>query len=157
MTQSLIILGSDHAGYPLKEKCLAHLRETGYVCEDVGTHSTESCDYPEFAALACRKVLETGMPGLLICGTGLGMSMSANRFPGIRAALCFDEHMASMARRHNNANILCLGARIMEEDLAPAVVDSFLRTEFEGGRHEDRVRLMDELGDAPLSRARERV
>lgn len=149
MTHGSVVLGSDHAGYPLKEKCLAHLRETGYACADVGTHSTASCDYPEFAALACRKVLETGGPGLLICGTGLGMSMSANRFLGIRAALCLDEHLARMARQHNNANVLCLGARIMDEDRALEVVDSFLRTEFEGGRHEDRVQLMDQLGGGP--------
>ncbi len=145
MPPSRVILGSDHAGYPLKEKCLTHLREAGYACEDVGTHSSASCDYPRFAALACRKVLDTGFPGLLICGTGLGMSMSANRFPGIRAALCCDEYLARMARQHNNANVLCLGARVMEEDMALAVLDSFLRTEFEGGRHEDRVRLMDDL------------
>jgi ribose 5-phosphate isomerase B len=149
MSQSRIILGSDHAGYPLKEKCSAHLREAGYDCEDVGTHSTESCDYPKFAALACQKVLESGMPGLLICGTGLGMSMSANRFSGIRAALCLDEQLARMARRHNNANVLCLGARVMDEDLALGVVNSFLRTEFEGGRHMDRIRLMDELTTGP--------
>jgi len=145
MTQSRIILGSDHAGYPLKEKCLAHLEETGHVCEDVGTNSLESCDYPKFAARVCQRVLESEVPGLLICGTGLGMSMTANRFPGIRAALCHEEFAARMARRHNNANVLCLGARVVGEDRALAVVSMFLRTGFEGGRHEERVRLIDEL------------
>jgi ribose 5-phosphate isomerase B len=112
----------------------------------MGTHSRESCDYPDFAALVCPRVLETGCPGLLICGTGLGMSMSANRFPGIRAALCHDQNAVMMARRHNNANILCLGARVVDEDQALAVLSCFLRTGFEGGRHEKRLQRMDELG-----------
>lgn len=153
MTLERIIIGSDHAGYPLKEKCLAHLQAKGYACEDVGTHTQDSCDYPEFAAEVCQRVLNTGHTGLLICGTGLGMSMSANRFPGIRAALCHDEHAAAMARQHNNANILCLGARVTDEDRALSIVGTFLETAFEGGRHAERVRLMDEV----LYRHRERV
>ncbi len=152
MTFEGIILGSDHAGYPLKETCLAHLREKGYACEDLGTHSLQSCDYPRFADLVCRRVLETGAPGLLICGTGLGMSMSANRFPGIRAALCHEEFAARMARRHNNANVLCLGARVVGEDRALAVLSMFLETGFDGGRHEERLRLMDELGAESICR-----
>ena len=157
MSQGRIILGADHAGYPLKEACLAHLREAGYTCEDMGTHSTQSCDYPQYADLVCRRVLETGMPGLLICGTGLGMSMSANRFPGIRAALCCDEHLARMARQHNNANVICLGARVLEETKALAVLDSFLETDFEGGRHKSRLRLMDELGPGSAPPRREKA
>lgn len=145
MSFERIIIGSDHAGFPLKEKCLDHLQAKGYTCEDVGTHTQDSCDYPEFAAKVCQRVLETGTTGLLICGTGLGMSMSANRFPGIRAALCHDEHAAVMARQHNNANILCLGARVTDEDQALSIVATFLETAFEGGRHEERVRLMDEV------------
>jgi len=146
MRKRRIILGSDHAGYPLKEKCLAHLHEAGYECEDMGTHSLQSCDYPQFASLVCNRVLETEQSGILICGTGLGMSMSANRFPGIRAALCFNEYSAGMARQHNDANILCLGARVIGEDLALAVLERFLRTDFQGGRHEERIRLMDRMG-----------
>ena len=146
MAKRRIIIGSDHAGYPLKEKCLAHLQEAGYECEDMGTHSLQSCDYPQFAALVCNRVLETENPGVLICGTGLGMSMSANRFPGIRAALCFNEYSAGMARQHNDANILCLGARVIGEDLALAVLERFLQTGFQGGRHEERIRLMDQMG-----------
>jgi ribose 5-phosphate isomerase B len=146
MRKRRIILGSDHAGYPLKEKCLAHLHEAGYECEDMGTHSLQSCDYPQFASLVCNRVLETEQSGILICGTGLGMSMSANRFPGIRAALCFNEYSAGMARQHNDANILCLGARVIGEDLALAVLERFLQTDFQGGRHEERIRLMDRMG-----------
>lgn len=146
MTKRRLILGSDHAGYPLKEKCLAHLHEAGYECEDMGTHSLQSCDYPQFASLVCNRVLETENSGVLICGTGLGMSMSANRFPGIRAALCFNEYSAGMARQHNDANILCLGARVIGEDLALAVLDRFVGTGFQGGRHEERIRLMDQIG-----------
>lgn len=153
MSLEPIIIGSDHAGYPLKEKCLAHLQAKGYACEDVGTHTRDSCDYPEFAAEVCQRVLDTGSPGLLICGTGLGMSMSANRFPGIRAALCHDEHAAVMARQHNNANILCLGARVTDADQALSIMASFLETAFEGGRHEERIRLMDEV----LHRHQEKV
>ena len=148
MAQGYVVLGADHAGYPLKERISAALHEQGYECEDVGTHSTESCDYPEFASRACRRVLEREVPGILICGSGLGMSMSANRFSGIRAALCGTEYAAKMARGHNDANVLCLGARIIGEDLAWAIVEAFLGTGFQGGRHAKRVELMDSLGSS---------
>jgi len=143
MTNLKLIVGSDHAGFPLKQLCLEHLPSMGYHCEDLGTHSTDSCDYPEFALKVSRGVLEAGAPGLLVCGSGLGMSMAANRVPGIRAALCTNEYLARMARRHNDANILCLGARVIGVDLALAILDTFLATPFEGGRHSQRVELMD--------------
>lgn len=154
MAQRNIILGSDHAGYPLKLKCLQHLQSRNYTCEDLGTHSRESCDYPHFAELVCYRVLETGYSGILICGTGLGMSMSANRFPGIRAALCNNEYAARMARAHNNANILCLGARVIGKDLALAILEDFLGTGFEGGRHEERIKLMDNLATLDMENSR---
>lgn len=145
MSENTIILGSDHAGYPLKQKCLSYLQDCGYKVEDLGTHSTESCDYPEFAAKVCTRVLKTKSLGLLTCGTGLGMSMTANRFTNIRAALCTNEYQASMARRHNNANILCLGARVLGDDLALSIMDTFIKSEFEGGRHQKRIQLMDTI------------
>lgn len=139
------VIGSDHAGLPLKNGCVEHLRALGYEAEDQGTFTTASCDYPEFAARVCRRVLELDALGVLVCGTGLGMSMAANRFPSIRAALCGNEYQARMARRHNNANVVCLGARVIGEDLAFAILKSFLQSEFEGGRHERRVALLDEI------------
>jgi ribose 5-phosphate isomerase B len=139
------VIGSDHAGFPLKGSFLEHLRVLGYQPEDQGPFTQESCDYPEFAARVCRRVLELDAFGILICGTGLGMSMAANRFPAIRAALCVNEFQARMARRHNNANVLCLGARVLGEDLAFAVLDAFLSAGFEGGRHDRRVALLDDI------------
>ncbi len=140
-----IILGSDHAGFFLKSICLDHLRGKGCTCEDLGTDSgITSCDYPIFAAKVCERVLETGGVGLLICGAGLGMSMAANRFSGIRAALCWNEFTARVSREHNNANVLCLGARVIGPGLALDILDVFLRTGFEGGRHQQRIQLFDE-------------
>jgi ribose 5-phosphate isomerase B len=145
MTGTKLIVGSDHAGFPLKQICVEHLPSRGYHCEDLGTHSTDSCDYPEFAFKVSQRVLEAGAPGLLVCGSGLGMTMAANRVPGIRAALCTNEYLARMARKHNDANILCLGARVIGVDLALAILEAFLATPFEGGRHRQRVELMDSL------------
>ncbi len=140
-----IILGSDHAGFSLKTICLEHLRGKGCNCEDLGTDSgVTSCDYPVFAAKVCERVLETGGVGLLICGSGLGMSMAANRFSGIRAALCWNEFTARVSREHNNANVLCLGGRVIGPGLALSILDVFLRTGFEGGRHQQRIQLFDE-------------
>lgn len=152
MTGSRLIVGSDHAGFPLKQLCLEHLPSRGYHCEDLGTYSTDSCDYPEFAFKVCQEVLEAEALGLLVCGSGLGMSMAANRVLGIRAALCTNEYLARMARKHNDANILCLGARVIGVDLALAILETFLATPFEGGRHSQRVELMDSLA-APAREA----
>lgn len=138
-----VIFGADHAGLPLKQALIAQLKRRGISCEDQGTDSPESTDYPTFAARTCRMVLETGSFGVLICGTGLGMSMTANRFGHIRAALCSNEYMARMARAHNNANVLCLGSRVIGEDLALSILDVFLKTEFEGGRHQRRIDMID--------------
>ncbi len=141
--KQMVVIGCDHAGYPLKQELVIFLREMGFEVKDVGTHSTDSCDYPIFARDLCQVVVEEGVPGILICGSGIGMSMTANRIKGIRAALCMNEYMARMSRRHNNANVLCLGARIIGIDLAREMVRVFLEEKFEGGRHLRRIRLMD--------------
>ncbi len=138
-----VVLGSDHAGYPLKEKVKELLINKGYEIIDVGCNTPTSCDYPEFAKKLCKEVLKLSALGILICGSGIGMSICANRTKGIRAALCFNEYMARMSRRHNNANVLCLGARVIGEDVATAIVESFLQEKFEGGRHLRRIELMD--------------
>ena len=139
-----IILGADHAGFQLKTLCLEHLRSQGWPCEDLGTDSGDrSCDYPVFAGKVCERVKAVQGFGLLICGSGVGMSMAANRYPGIRAALCADEFTARVSRGHNNANVLCLGARVLGQGLALSILDQFLQTGFEGGRHLRRIQLFD--------------
>jgi ribose 5-phosphate isomerase B len=139
-----IVFGSDHAGLGLKNVLMEHLKDR---CEavDVGTHSLDSCDYPLVAGRLAREVLDRQALGILICGSGLGVSMAANRFSGIRAALCANEYMARMSRMHNNANVLCMGERIIGVDLAKSIADAFLETGFEGGRHQRRVDLIDTL------------
>jgi ribose 5-phosphate isomerase B len=137
-----IVFGSDHAGFGLKNILMEHLKDR---CEaiDVGTHSLDSCDYPLIAGRLAREVLDRQAHGILICGSGIGVSMAANRFAGIRAALCANEYMARMSRMHNDANVLCMGERIIGVDLAKAIADAFLDTAFEGGRHQRRVDLID--------------
>lgn len=138
-----IQIGSDHAGFELKEFLAPELKALGYEVTDHGCHSTGSCDYPQFALPVCEAVKDRKSLGILICGTGIGMSLAANRHPGIRAALCTCEIMARLARRHNDANILCLGARIIGRELAVAIMAAFLGTPFEGGRHQRRVDMLD--------------
>ena len=136
----MIALASDHGGYTLKEQVKAHLAELGYAVKDFGTDSLDSCDYPDFIAPAARAVAEgTCEKGVVICTTGIGASIVANKVSGIRCALCGDPYSAEMTRRHNNTNMLALGAGIVGENLALAIVDKWLTTEFEGGRHQRRV------------------
>lgn len=139
MTPSTLYIASDHAGFDLKNALAAALKEKGIAVTDLGTDSMASCDYPDFAHTLCSKVLETGAPGILICGTGIGMSIAANRHHGIRAALCTHEFHAKACRAHNNANVLCLGARVTAPGLAIELADLFLTTPFEGGRHQTRI------------------
>lgn len=134
-----IFIGSDHAGYELKEFLINELRTMGHAPIDCGCPTPASCDYGPIAENLCKSVLSQNGQGILICGTGLGMSMAANRFKGIRAALCTAEIMARMARRHNNANVLCLGSRIIGRELAIAILAAFLESNFEGGRHQRRI------------------
>lgn len=136
----MIALASDHGGYTLKEQVKAHLAELGYAVKDFGTDSLDSCDYPDFIAPAARAVAEGACEkGIVICTTGIGASIVANKVSGIRCALCGDPYSAEMTRRHNNTNMLALGAGIVGENLALAIVDKWLTTEFEGGRHQRRV------------------
>ncbi len=135
-----IAIGSDHAGFPLKEAVKKHLEKKGLEYKDFGTYSQESCDYPDIAKDVALGVKNGEFTfGILICGTGIGISIAANKVKGIRAALCHDTFSAKAARAHNNANILAMGARVIGEGLACEIVDAFLASNFEGGRHQRRV------------------
>ena len=134
-----IIIGSDHGGYNLKCDVIRHLETLNYEILDVGCYSAESCDYPPIAKEVAQKVLNENAKGILICGTGIGMSITANRFNGIRASHCTDTFTARMTRMHNDSNILCLGERITGSGLAIDIVDIWLKTDFEGGRHQKRI------------------
>lgn len=140
MKKNIITLGCDHAGFELKKKVIAHLEGKGWEVLDVGTHSTDSCDYPAIAHAVCKNV-QDGVTelGILICGTGIGMSMAANKHKGIRAAACSDTFSARLTRMHNDANVLCFGERVVGMGLALDLVDAFLDAEFEGGKHQRRV------------------
>ena len=145
-----IYIGADSAGYELKEKVKAYLQNGGYEVVDCGCDSTASCHYPVFASKVCEGVLTNleGNFGILICGTGIGMSMCANKYNGIRAAVCGDTFSARMTRIHNDANVLCIGARVIGEMLALDIVEQFLTHEFEGGRHAIRVDMMKDIEKA---------
>jgi ribose 5-phosphate isomerase B len=139
-----IALGSDHAGFALKRELQAFLAKRGESVVDVGCHDEQSCDYPDFAhALATGLREGRYRMGILVCGTGVGMSMAANRHAGVRAALCSDEFTARMAREHNDANVLCVGSRVVGPGLAQEIVRAFLEGRFEGGRHARRVGKID--------------
>ena len=141
-----IALAADHGGFELKEAVKAHLEELGLEYIDFGTHSTDSVDYPDMAVPACDAVVSGQCEkALLFCGTGVGISMAANKIKGIRCALCGDSLSAEMTRRHNDANMLALGAGITGPNLAKRIVETFLNTEFEGGRHARRVGLLDAI------------
>ena len=136
----MIAIGSDHGGYELKEYVKAHLKERGIEFKDFGVYSEESVDYPDCAKPVCEAVLSgEGERGILFCGTGIGISMAANKFDGIRAALCSDVFSAKMAKEHNNANVICLGGRVTGRELAFMIIDTFLDAEFQGGRHQTRI------------------
>jgi len=133
-------IATDHAGIELKAWTVEYLREKGYEVEDLGPYSKERVDYPDFANRVCEAVLShKGSQGILICGSGIGMSMAANRHKGIRAALCHDAYTATVARGHNDANVLCFGERIVGKGVAASIIDAWLAGSFEGGRHEQRV------------------
>ncbi len=140
-----IAIGSDHAGFEAKERLRGDLHRAGHEILDVGTTNLESCDYPDFALGVARTVADHKADrGILICGTGIGMAMTANRIRGVRAALCTDEFTAEMSRKHNDANVLCMGARVVAAEKIAVLVELFLRTAFEGGRHERRIRKIDD-------------
>ena len=142
----MIVIASDHAGFALKQELMAHLREKGAAFEDIGTYTTESCDYPVYAEKAARGVADgTYEKGILVCGTGLGMSMAANKIRGIRCALLSDCFSAEMCRAHNDANMIALGGRVIGPELAKRIVDIFLTTEFLGGRYAVRGEMLRAL------------
>ena len=135
-----IAIGSDHAGYHLKEELADHLREAGHDVEDLGTHSEESVDYPDFGALVARTVVAGKADyGVCVCGTGIGIGIAANKVPGVRAATVHDVTSARLSREHNDANVVCVGARLTGPQAAADAIDAFLGAEFEGGRHQRRI------------------
>ena len=138
-----VIIGSDHGGYNLKTDIIKYLIDNGYEVNDVGCYSLESCDYPIIAKKLAKEVLESGDKGILVCGTGIGMSICANKFKGIRASHCTDTFTARMTRMHNDSNVLCLGERITGSGLTLDIVKIWLDTDFEGGRHQRRVDMLE--------------
>ena len=149
--KSPIIIGADHAAYDLKETVKAFLLDKGIDVQDVGTHSKNSVDYPDFGIKVASAVSKgTFKRGVLLCGTGIGMSMVANKFPYVRAALCNDIFSATMSRRHNDANILVLGGRIIGDILALEIVRTWIETPFEGGRHQIRTDKIDGIDQTGL-------
>ena len=137
-----IAIGSDHGGFALKEVVLPLLKELGHEILDVGCYDIDSVDYPVFADLVCEKLISgSADKGILICGTGIGMSMAANKHQGIRAALCSEQYTACMSREHNDANVLCMGERVTGPGVAEEIVRTWLSTPFGGGRHQRRIEL----------------
>ena len=136
----MIYIGSDHAGFALKNEVIKLIKDDLKIeIEDIGCYSTESVDYPDFAKDVCKKVLENNGIGILICNTGIGISITANKIKGIRCALCSEEYSATMAKKHNNANVLALGGNIIGKELAKSIITAFLNSKFEGGRHQRRI------------------
>lgn len=140
-----IVLASDHGGFELKEAIKKHLTKKGYSINDIGVYDTNSVDYPDYGKRAALMVAnKEAEKGIIVCGTGIGISIAANKVKGIRCALCTNEYMARMSRMHNNANMLALGGRVTGMGLAIDIVDAWISTDFEGGRHENRVnKIMD--------------
>ena len=136
----IISVASDHGGFALKEKVKEHLEKRGFEVKDFGCYDQGSCDYPDFGRPAAKAVADGECDlGVLICTTGIGMSMVANKIPGVRAALCSDSLSASLTRQHNNANVLVMPGRFIDSDMAERIMDEFFATEFEGGRHQRRI------------------
>lgn len=141
-----IAIGADHGGYPLKAAVMEHLLKNGYECVDYGCYSPERCDYPVYGEKVARAVASGECElGVLMCGTGIGISLAANRVKGIRAAVCSEPYSAQLTREHNNANIICFGARVVGEGMALMIVDAFLNAKFQGGRHAERVAMLDDI------------
>lgn len=144
-----ISLGCDHGAYALKEHLKDHLTQLGHHVVDCGTYSADSCDYPVFAKAAAEQVASGACErGIVLCTTGIGISISANKVKGVRCALCSEPYSAEMTRRHNDANMLAMGAGLVGPNMAQRIVDTFLSTEFEGGRHQRRVDLMMDIEKA---------
>jgi RpiB/LacA/LacB family sugar-phosphate isomerase len=151
--KTVVAMGADHAGVELKEELKSFLASLGYEVRDMGTHGAEPVDYPDYAAAVARELASgKAQRGILMCGTGIGMSIVANRFPGVRAALCHDLRTAVMSRRHNDANCLVLGGRLLEKAMAKEIVKTWLHEPFDGGRHQVRLERIREL-EAEISKS----
>ena len=136
----MIAIGCDHGGFELKEHIVKYLKDKGVDVKDFGVYNEDSVDYPDCAAPVCKAVLSgEAERGILLCGTGIGISIAANKYKGIRAALCSDVYSAKMTKQHNNSNIICLGGRVTGRELAFMIVDAWMNAEFEGGRHQARI------------------
>ena len=141
-----IVIGNDHSSVDLKNEIKAYLEEKGYEVLDVGTDTTDSCDYPAYGEKVGRAVVDGAADlGIAICGTGLGISLAANKVKGVRACVCSEPYTARMSRLHNNCNVLCFGARVVGSELAKMIVDEWLNTSFEGGRHQRRVDMIMDI------------
>ena len=141
-----IIIGCDHGGLELKKEIIKHLNDRNIETVDVGTYTSESCNYPDYAKALCKRIQSGEFErGILVCGTGIGMSIAANKHKGIRAACCSDTFSARMTRMHNDANVLCLGGRVVGPGLACDMVDLFVDTDFQGGRHTQRVAMLSQI------------
>lgn len=140
-----IAIASDHGGFELKDSMVEYIKSLGNEVMDLGTNSADSVDYPDYAKKVCEEIQQGNSDlGILICGTGIGMSLAANKFEGIRAACVSDVYSAKMSRNHNNANVLCIGARVIGDEVAKLIIKTFLENEFEAGRHQRRVdKIMD--------------
>jgi len=142
----IIAIGNDHGAVEMKFEIAKYLTELGYEVKNYGTDTTESCDYPIYGERVARAVADKEADlGIAICGTGVGISLAANRVKGIRAVVCSEPYSAELSRRHNNTNVLCFGARVIGPELAKLIVKSWLNAEFEGGRHEKRVAMLDDI------------
>lgn len=139
-----VVIGNDHSAVFLKNEIVNYLNSLGVECINVGTDSDKSVDYPVFAKKVCREVLDKNIFGIAICGTGIGISIACNKVKGIRAALCHESFSAKMTRKHNDANVLCLGARVIGGELAKDIVKTFLDTKFEAGRHQKRIDMLED-------------
>ncbi len=139
-------IGNDHSAFELKQVIAAHLKAQGHEVVDYGSYSAERCNYPEFGEKVARAIVRGEVErGVLICGTGVGISLAANKVKGIRAAVCSEPYTAQLVRRHNNAQIIAFGARVVGDEMAKMIVDSFLAAEFEGGRHQMRIDMISEI------------
>ena len=148
-----VVIGCDHAALDMKNQVADYLREKGYDVTDVGTYTNDSCDYPVIAHSLCKKIQDRSHErGILICGTGIGMSMAANKHHGIRAACCSEPYSAQLTRQHNDANVLCFGARVIGLGTALQLVDTFINTEYEGGRHQRRVDMVNQIEKDEITR-----
>lgn len=147
ISQPQWLFGADHAGFSLKQNLRARAESAGWICRDIGTHDETPCDYPDLAGVLATVLAESPRAcGILICGSGIGMSMAANRWHHVRAALCLTPAMATLAREHNDANVLVLGARMLDAETAWACCEAFAETAFAGGRHAQRVAKLATLG-----------